>query len=150
MKDGDALWPEIPLYGVLALCGGLRWGSDCGAGVMCENCQRLQERIDFLERALGVQAKMPWSLGLTPKETAVLQIILARNITTRDSLLDGIYGAYGYEEPCANVIAVYVSKLRKKLQPHGINIKNKWNLGYWMEPADKAKFRELMASDDRP
>lgn len=52
-------------------------------------------------------------------------------IVSKQILLDSLYGTGAdVDEP---VVEVYVSRLRKRLQPHGISITVKRGLGYMMQ-----------------
>lgn len=69
---------------------------------------------------------------LTPKEYAVLQLMVLRKGMTisKDIFLNHLYG--GVDEPDAKIIDIYICKLRKKLAAAGADdvIETVWGRGY--------------------
>jgi len=69
-------------------------------------------------------------LTLPRRELALFEILLKfreRNIT-KSMILDALYGTG--EDVDEKVVEVYVSRLRKRLEPHGVGIKVQRGLGY--------------------
>jgi len=74
-------------------------------------------------------------LDIPRRELALFERLLLADGRTvsKQSLLDGLYGTGAdVDEP---VVEVYVSRLRKRLQPHGVRIAVQRGLGYRMEAA---------------
>lgn len=72
-------------------------------------------------------------LDIPRRELALFERLLLADgrIVSKQSLLDGLYGTGAdMDEP---VVEVYVSRLRKRLQPHGVRITVQRGLGYRME-----------------
>lgn len=72
-------------------------------------------------------------LDIPRRELALFErLLLAEGrIVSKQSLLDGLYGTGAdMDEP---VVEVYVSRLRKRLLPHGVRITVQRGLGYRME-----------------
>lgn len=72
-------------------------------------------------------------LDIPRREVALFERLLLADgrIVSKQSLLDSLYGTGAdVDEP---VVEVYVSRLRKRLQPHGVQIIVKRGLGYMME-----------------
>lgn len=74
-------------------------------------------------------------LELTTRELSVLEALIARIgwVTSKDQLLERLY-SYA-EEASGNAIEVYIHRLRKKLEPAGVNIRTIRGLGYVMDKA---------------
>lgn len=74
-------------------------------------------------------------LSIPRREVALFErLLLAEGrIVSKQLLLDSLYGTGAdVDEP---VVEVYVSRLRKRLQPHGVQITVKRGLGYMMQAA---------------
>ena len=46
------------------------------------------------------------------------------------------------------IVDVFICKIRRKLKPHGIEIKTIWGCGYQMEKADADRFYQLTYAED--
>lgn len=72
------------------------------------------------------------TVRLTPKETAVCELLLLRRnvLVTRDSMLNHLYG--GRDEPAPKILDVFVCKLRRKLANAGAPglVETVWGRGY--------------------
>lgn len=67
------------------------------------------------------------------RELSVLELLLLRvgRLVSKEQMVEHLYG-WG-EEVGTNAIEVYVHRLRKKIEPAGVNILNVRGLGYWLE-----------------
>lgn len=72
-------------------------------------------------------------LDLPRRELGVLEILLNRvgQVVNKEQIADGL--ANFDDEISPNAIEIYVSRLRKRLKPAGINIRTVRGLGYLME-----------------
>ncbi len=73
------------------------------------------------------------ALDIPRREIALFERLLLADgrIVSKQLLLDSLYGTGAdVDEP---VVEVYVSRLRKRLQPHGVHITVKRGLGYMMQ-----------------
>ncbi|NQV99814.1 MAG: response regulator transcription factor [Rhodospirillales bacterium] len=72
-------------------------------------------------------------LDLPRRELGVLEILLNRagHVVNKEQLADGL--ANFDDEISFNAIEIYVSRLRKRLKPAGLNIRTVRGLGYLME-----------------
>jgi hypothetical protein len=73
-----------------------------------------------------------WVPRLTGKEEQVLRHLMARESITTSTLE---YLLYGNDEPPMHIITIWIFKLRRKLEAHGIVIESIWHVGYRI-PAD--------------
>ncbi len=75
-------------------------------------------------------------LELSAREMGVLEVLMLRTgrVVGKEQLAEQLYG--WEEEVGANAIEVYVHRLRKKLEPAGVNIRTVRGLGYLLEKLD--------------
>jgi DNA-binding winged helix-turn-helix (wHTH) protein len=95
---------------------------------------RLHDRIEELERLLGMRPVLPRIWGL-----AVLGILLKRQVMSQTQLFEAIWGGDSDRE--TKIVEVVICKLRAKLRPHGIAIRNEHGVGYFIPPDSKAAAR---------
>lgn len=75
---------------------------------------------------------------LSVRELAVIELLLSRqgHVVTKEQMVDRLFG-WG-DEGGSNAIEVYVSRLRKKLEPYRIDIRTVRGMGYLLEKATAA------------
>jgi two-component system, OmpR family, response regulator len=73
------------------------------------------------------------ALELSAREAAILEVLLLRvgRAVKKEQLLESLYA--WDSEITLNAIEVYVHRLRKKLEPHGISVRTFRGLGYCIE-----------------
>jgi len=108
---------------------------------------RLRDRIEELERLVGMRMVPPRLWGLTQREAEVLGILLRRQVMTHAQLFEAIWG--GDSERNIKIVEVIVCKLRAKLRPHGIAIRSEHGVGYFVPPDSKATARARIAAHER-
>lgn len=85
----------------------------------------------------------PPELGLTRKETMLLDLLMRREMVSDQAFY---MVCYQREPPTyTRMLNVTVTRLRHKLRPHGIAIKSRHGVGCFIPRADKTKLRELCA-----
>jgi len=79
----------------------------------------------------AVASRLPLELG--PREWAVMEYVLlqAPKPTNKDRLLQALTGLD--QEITPNAVEVYISRLRGKLEPHGLSLKSIRGFGYRLE-----------------
>ncbi len=82
-------------------------------------------------------------LKLTAYESALISELLNYEFRRREQLRDKIYSPR-LAPPGANIIDVFVCKMRKKLKPFGVRICTAWGQGYYLTPEDKKKIRDIL------
>ena len=108
----------------------------------------LLDRIDQLERELGLKVEIPPEFCIPRNMGALLAMLLKREVVTRDGALLAIYSGMPNtwdKEPDPKIIDVFICKLRTRLKKYGIKVSCKWGLGYFMDGENKRKLRELIA-----
>lgn len=108
---------------------------------------RLRDRIEELERLMGMRMVPPRLWGLTRQEADVLGILLRRQVMAHAQLFEAIWG--GDSECNIKIVEVVVCKLRAKLRPHGIEIRTEYGVGYFIPPDSKAAARAQIAAHER-
>ncbi len=105
---------------------------------------RLRDRVEELERLLGMRTVPPRLWGLTQREAEVLGILLRRQVMTHAQLFEAVWG--GDSDRDLKIVEVVVCKLRAKLRPHGIAIRTEYGVGYFVPPGSKAAARTQLAA----
>lgn len=105
--------------------------------------ERLKERVSQLETALGFDQDIPATLRLTRQERAIFGVILARELASRDQIMEALYPGKKFK-PAPKIVDVFVCKIRHKIRPRGLAFANVWGLGYRMSPEMKAEVAELV------
>lgn len=115
---------------------------DYVAAIEAEN-DTLRERVRQLEALLGVSFDAPLSLGLSPREAAVLGVLMAREMATKDHIMAALYRDFARDEPDPKIVDVFVCKLRAKIKRWRIEISTHWGRGYYMTQEAKARVRKM-------
>jgi two-component system, cell cycle response regulator CtrA len=107
-----------------------------------EEIDYLREQVRQYKDALGGSLRWPAEWGLTPSESAILGVLVAREIASKQALLIALY-ADRSDPPADETIRRFVSTLRKKLEGHAVTIHTAHNTGWCMARADRARLREM-------
>ena len=83
--------------------------------------------FDIKQRMFFIKGK---ELNLSKRELNLLEVFILKNnrSITKEALLEKLYG--WDDEISENAIEVYIHRVRKKLNPYGIEILNRRGLGY--------------------
>ena len=86
-------------------------------------------RMDMKDRLITVNEE---AMSLSPRELSVLELLMVRagRVVSKESLMESLCN--WNEDVGNNAIEVYVHRLRKKLEPSGINIRPVRGLGYML------------------
>lgn len=103
--------------------------------------QIAEERLDTEVEREGIARRR---LNLTTGEWQVLEPLMKREAMSYEGLIGLIFGDHPPALPY-NAITQRTHFLRKKLAAHGIQIRTLDDFGYAIEPADKARLRDLLA-----
>ena len=105
-----------------------------------EENEYLRAQVRQLRDALGIGLRWPPEWNLSPRETALLGVLVSRELATRDAMMCGLYGDEP-DPPCERILRVFVYKLRRKLAPHGFTIVTRWGYGLMMPVEQRARLR---------
>jgi two-component system cell cycle response regulator CtrA len=107
-----------------------------------------KERIRQLEESLGFHLRSPLELNLTPSQAAIFGCLYVRPIANRETLIQAHEVTVGCNRDSdPKVIDVQMVHLRKKLRPHGVEVKTIWGQGYTMPAASKLRVREMFVEE---
>lgn len=110
----------------------------------------LQERVRHLEEMkFGLDWHPPVELALTPAEAVILAALIANERCSKENLLDASrQSGLGYrrDEVEPKIVDVYICKLRRKLQPHGLEIVTLWGRGYQLAPESRQRLQAWEAA----
>ncbi|HEY9034228.1 MAG TPA: response regulator transcription factor, partial [Pseudomonadales bacterium] len=86
--------------------------------------------FDSVGRRVSINGE---TLELTTRELSVLEALMSRIgwMVSKEQLLERLYSLA--EEASNNAIEVYIHRLRKKIEPAGVNIRTIRGLGYLIE-----------------
>jgi two-component system OmpR family response regulator len=92
-------------------------------------------RLDAAGRRLYCDGR---PLEVSARELAVIELLLLREgrVVTKQSIADRLYG--WDEASTSNAVDVFVHRLRKKLQPTGVDIRTVRGMGYLIEKPNAA------------
>ena len=113
--------------------------------------QALRDTLEAMRSSLESEPglKLIQIAHLTRAERLLLGILIRRRRATRDQLMTALYCHRPDTEPCAKIIDTYICKIRKKLKPHGIEIKTVWCAGYEI-PLDSLERIKAMIAATQP
>ena len=107
------------------------------------------ERETPVERAAehdGDHMNFPREIGgvnLTKCEATIMEILLARGVVSKEAMLLATRDPLdtGDDDRDAGTAEVWISKLRKKLEPLGVSVETQWGEGYRLNASSKARLR---------
>ena len=113
-----------------------------GPASFAQENEYLRAQVRQLQDALGIGLHWPPEWRLSPRETAVLGVLVSREIATCDALMCALYGDRS-DPPCDKIVRVYIYKLRRKLAPRGFTIVTRRGQGVAIPAEQRAQLREL-------
>lgn len=109
--------------------------------------ETLRERIDQLQKEIGIAAEPPLIFGLTKNEAIMFGVLLTTLAPRKTTFMAALFSDRIDESPEIKIIDVWIYKMRQKLKPFGIEIKTEWGIGYSMPKASKVIARQLIAQE---
>jgi two-component system cell cycle response regulator CtrA len=108
--------------------------------------EEMRERIDQLEKAIGIAVEPPLVFDLTKSEAIMFGVLLNNRAPRKETFMTALFSNHIDDPPEQKIIDVFICKMRAKLKPYGVEIKTCWGVGYEMPEASKAIARQLMAA----
>ena len=106
----------------------------------------LRERVAYLESGFRADdLSLPNEWRLSPSERRIFGRILQTPLATKDAIMAAIYYDRPNDEPDWPILNVLVFRMRRKLAPFGIDIKNYFGRGYALSPNVRARFKRKKA-----
>jgi two-component system cell cycle response regulator CtrA len=97
------------------------------------------ERIIQLEESYGARFETHPRYGLTQAEQMLLGLVAySTGICTKEHAYTVMYGMHD-DPPLQKILDVYISKIRRKLNPLDIHIETAWGRGWYMEADQREK-----------
>lgn len=108
----------------------------------------LRQRIEDLEKVVGLSWAPPRALDLTKSEAAILGMILGGLAKSRSSMYMAMYGDR-LDPPADTIITVFISKIRKKLAAFDIEVETTGHRGYRLSSPNADKLFALYEADEQ-
>lgn len=103
----------------------------------------LRQRVGELEGLLGLRFESPPQLGLTRQESKIFGLLMKLPLVAKETAIRELY-LHSQDEAEIKIVDVFVCKMRKKLEPHGIEILTQWGQGYYLDKTNKARADALL------
>jgi DNA-binding response OmpR family regulator len=115
---------------------------------MQDRIEELEEEVRRLREMLAPALKFPLELRLSPMQERILSAIYARapNIVAHQRIFAAVYPDPD-TAPETNSLAVQVSILRRKMKPYGVEIKNRWGDGLYIDKASAAIIAAMLCRE---
>ena len=109
--------------------------------------EALRDALEAMRGALASDAgvKIIELAKLTCSERMLLGLLMRRNRATKDQMMTMLYADRPDEEPDSKILDVMICKMRKKLSPHGVEIRTIHGAGYELPSTSREKIKALMA-----
>lgn len=108
----------------------------------------LRETVRQLREATSTPVDLPeWLPHLSPKERGVLSLLRGGQVISVDRIMTVLYGDRGNDPPDDNIVRVWVCKLRRKLAPYNLALRNVYGRGYQVTPATRDLLRVAPKDD---
>lgn len=90
-----------------------------------------------------------WRLGLTATEEKVVRRLFAGGRISKEQIFNAVYDTHRADcIPAIKIVDVYICKVRRKLEPYGINIQTHWGAGYEMLEPDARRLLDVISGED--
>ncbi len=91
----------------------------------------LRERVRQLESLIVPEdVTIPIEWQLTARESKLFAALTTREVATKDYIMAAVYEPGVDDEPEPKIVDVFICKIRRKVQPFGVNIETVWGRGY--------------------
>ena len=105
----------------------------------------LRREVEALRDALEAMRGALELAKLTYSERMLLGLLMRRHRVTKDQMMTMLYADRPDEEPDSKILDVMICKMRKKLSPHGVEIRTIHGAGYELPSTSREKIKALMA-----
>ena len=108
---------------------------------LVEENDYLRAQVRQLKDALGTGLRLPEEWNLSVKEAAMLGVLGAREIATREAIMCALYGD-DPDPPDEQILNVLNHRLRRKLAPRGFTIVTHRGQGLAIPREQRVRLRE--------
>jgi DNA-binding response OmpR family regulator len=106
----------------------------------------LREEVRGLRKVLMEAGEPPPFFNLTRSEAIMFGVLMNNRAPRTDTFMNALSSEDADDPPEEKILDVWICKMRKKLKPHGIEIKTHWGECWEIPEASKARARALMAA----
>lgn len=104
--------------------------------------RQLEDQVEVLKDALADRAvPLPEEWRLTAMEEAVFRVLLKHDVARLTAISAALYSDRP-DPPDDNIIRVFIFRIRRKLKPFGITIARARHVGYALDDATRARFKD--------
>lgn len=104
--------------------------------------QQLEDQVEVLKDALADRAMpLPAEWPLSPMEEIVFRVLLKRDVARFAAISAALYSDRP-DPPDDRIIHVFVYRIRQKLKPFGVTVYRVRHVGYALDEATRAKFKD--------
>jgi DNA-binding response OmpR family regulator len=110
--------------------------------------EALRDALEAMRGALASDAGLKIiEIGkLTLSERLLLGLLMRRHRATKDQMMTMLYADRPDDEPTSKILDTMICKMRKKLKPHGVEIRTIHGAGYELPPASREIIKALMGA----
>lgn len=113
--------------------------------VLLAHIAKLTEMLEaLLPDSSGVE-NLIRAFALTTPEATILAFLASRDLASIRATRTAGYVKGDLDT--VETVRVRVHRLRVKLLPHGMKIRNKWGWGYYLSAADRQKVKDIMKGE---
>ena len=115
----------------------------------CDTIEQLKNQICELQKLLIPAVVTPIEWQLTAQEYSLFSLLLTRERVSKEQALYAIVQYQKYIDPSRKsasgekICDVIVHKIRRKLSPYGVEIKNEFGLGWYL--VDRKSWQRRLA-----
>lgn len=111
-----------------------------------EALRQLREAMLDTDAIRGVIGQR-FALPVMPAK--ILSILLKKEIVSREAFFQMFYADDPNGGPDPKTIDIHIVKVRKALREHGIELGQRWRMGWFLRPEDKARIIEMLTTAAR-
>ena len=110
-----------------------------------EEIELLREEVTQLKQMLGITGHFtyPPQLKLSESTGKLYSLLMQRAVVSKDTAMRALYFDRVGDIPDDRIIHMFVLRLRGELAHVGIEVKQKWREGWYIEARDKQRLKEL-------
>lgn len=107
-------------------------------------CPVCGSRVNETYETVATYQLASYALGVTPQMGAVMAVLLAKPVATREELLGAMALLGITDEHAPHHLKVAISRLRRQIEHRGWTIKNVFKIGYALDAKSRAEALKLI------
>ncbi|MGU3387191.1 helix-turn-helix domain-containing protein [Methylobacterium sp. D53M] len=107
---------------------------------------RLREQLAAMRAALSECPPLPQEWGLTPSQARVFAVLVRRPCPSRTAIMTALYSDRSETDAVDDptIVTIFVHRMRRKLQPFGVEIQTLRGRGYALDEGTRARFADAV------